>query len=252
MKNSVLILFLLLHAGQLPAASEVDELIKRGAAHDDQRKANDALKYYLPAEKLEPDNAGLMVRIARQYSYLMTEASTDSEKMQLGTTALAYAERAVKLDPNLCEAHLSVAICHGKMLPLMGTRRKLELSRIIKDEADKAVALDPKNDLAWHLLGRWHQELATLGGAFKAVAQLIYGKIPTATNEESAKCFEKAIALNPNRLMHCIELGRTYAQMHRDDEAKKMINKGLAMPNREKEDPESKERGRQALKKLES
>jgi hypothetical protein len=64
------------------------------------------------------------------------------------------------------------------------------------------------------------------------------------------RCFEKAIALNPNRLMHCIEIGRTYALMDRDADARKFITKGLAMPETEKDDPETKNLGRQILKQL--
>ena len=60
----------------------------------------------------------------------------------------------------------------------------------------------------------------------------------------------EAIALNPNRLMHYVELGRVYAQMGRKDEARRQIGTGLAMPNAEKDDPETKARGRELLEKL--
>ena len=70
-----------------------------------------------------------------------------------------------------------------------------------------------------------------------AKAQLIAG----------ARDLETAIAANPARLMHYIELGRTYARMGRTSEARKLIEKGLAMPNIEKDDPEVKARGRETL-----
>jgi hypothetical protein len=50
--------------------------------------------------------------------------------------------------------------------------------------------------------------------------------------------------------MHYIELGRIYAQMGRTQEAREYLNKGLSMPNTEKNDPETKERAREALAKL--
>jgi Flp pilus assembly protein TadD len=61
---------------------------------------------------------------------------------------------------------------------------------------------------------------------------------------------QKAMELNPNRLMHYIELGRIYADMGRKDEARLYINKGLVMPDTEKDDPETKQRGRETLEKL--
>jgi tetratricopeptide (TPR) repeat protein len=115
---------------------------------------------------------------------------------------------------------------------------------------DRTLQLDPRNDTAWHILGRWHRVLADVSGLKRALAGAIYGRLPKGSNEEAVKCLEKAIALNPNRLMHYIELGRVYAQMRRKNEAREFINKGLAMPNVEKDDPETKARGRETLEKL--
>ena len=74
--------------------------------------------------------------------------------------------------------------------------------------------------------------------------------MPDASNEESVKFFKKAIGLNPNRLVHYVELGRTYAQMGKNEEAKAMISKGLSMPNRAQDDAETKRRGRKTLEEL--
>jgi len=84
----------------------------------------------------------------------------------------------------------------------------------------------------------------------RTFAPLVYGKVPTSTNDEAVECFEKAIKLNPRRLMHYVELGRTYAQMGKADEAKRCISKGLALPCTEKDDPETKDKGREMLAKL--
>jgi hypothetical protein len=45
-------------------------------------------------------------------------------------------------------------------------------------------------------------------------------------------------------------LGRVYAQMRRKDLAREYLQKGLAMPNKEKDDPEMREIGRQTLDNL--
>jgi len=92
--------------------------------------------------------------------------------------------------------------------------------------------------------------MAEVSPVKRAMARLVYGELPPAKYEDAERCFEKAIALNPNRLMHYIELGRTFAGMDRDEEARKYINKGLAMAETEKDDPETKNLGRTILKKL--
>jgi tetratricopeptide (TPR) repeat protein len=180
----------------------------------------------------------------------MSDAPKAREKLQLGNTAVDYAQRAVALAPNDPATQLALAISYGKLLSMQETGQQIATSRLIKMAADKVIALDPNNDLAWQVLGRWYQALAGVGGVKRAWARVAYEKLPPAKYEDAVRCFEKAIALNPNRLMHYIELGRTYAQMGRDADARKFITKGLAMPETEKDDPESKNLGRQILKKL--
>ena len=82
---------------------------------------------------------------------------------QLGNTAVDYAQRAVALAPNDPETQLAVAISYGKMLPIEETKQQIATSRLIKIAADKVIALDPKNDLAWQVLGRWYLALADVG-----------------------------------------------------------------------------------------
>lgn len=231
-------------------AQSANDLIGRGDAFDVEFQAAKALQCYLPAEKLEPENVRLLVRVARQYRHLMSDATTSEDKLRFGSIALDYAKRAAALAPNDSEAQLSPAITYGKMLPFQGKREQTEASARIKVGADKAIKLDPCNDLAWHVLGRWHQGLANVGVIKRTLGQLLYGKLPATTNEEAVKCFEKAIAINSDRLRHYIELGRTYAQMGRTADARKFIEKGLAMPDMEHDDPELKQRGRETLSKL--
>jgi tetratricopeptide (TPR) repeat protein len=231
----------------LPARADYQSLVTEGDTFDVKGSNNEALKYYLPAEKLEPNHADLLIKISRQYALRMADLPNDSQKIASGRTALSYAERAVALAPNLCDSHLSVAICLGKLSPYVSSRESVEYSRRIKTETDTAIKIDPKNDYAWHLLGRWNQALANIGGTTRILAKIIYGGLPAASNAEAVRCLKKAMALNPNRLVHVIELGRTYAMMGRNEEAKKLILQGLAMPNREKDDPETKERGKKTL-----
>ncbi len=236
--------------GGLSFAESVSELTAKGDAFDVKYQAKDALKLYLAAEKMEPKSLPLALRIARQYRHLMTDTKGLESKLIYGKFALSYAKRAAALGPEDSEAQLSPAITYGKLSPLVGAKERVEFSPLIKDSADKAIKLNPQNDLAWHVLGRWHQSLAEIGSVKRTMSKLLYGTLPVTTNEESVKCFEKAIAINSNRLRHYIELGITYSHMDRAAEAKLNIEKGLAMPDSEKDDAELKVRGREVMTKL--
>ncbi len=246
----LLIIPILALLAPIPARADFQELVKTGDAHEAKFEFDQALESYLPAEKLEPGNVALLVKISRQYALRMSDLPKDADKLASGRKALAYAERAIAAAPNECDPNLCVAICLGKITPFLGAKEKVEASRKIKEAADKAVKIDPKNDYAWHLLGRWHQSLANIGGVTRAMASIIYGGLPAASNEQAVECFKKAIALNPKRLVHVVELGRTYAMMGHKADAVKYLQQGLAMPNKEKDDPESKQRGQATLKDI--
>jgi Flp pilus assembly protein TadD len=100
------------------------------------------------------------------------------------------------------------------------------------------------------VLGRWHRIASDVGSVRRALASVAYESLPPASIDEGIKCLERAVALNPNRLMHHIELGIAYAQAGRKDDARRSLAKGLGMPSREKDDAGSKESGRAVLDSL--
>ena len=229
---------------------DANALIAKGDEFDKRLQAKEALENYLPADKLKPGNVDLLVRIARQYRHLMADASSKKEKLRLGAVSLEFAHRAAALAPNNSEAQLSPAISYGKMLPFMSSKDQVNASPRIKAAVDRALKLDPANDTAWHILGRWNRVLADVNAVKRVLAKALYGGLPVTTNEAAEKCLLKAIEINPNRLIHYIELGHIYAQMGRKEDAHNYIQQGLAMPDKEKDDPEMREVGRQLLEKL--
>jgi tetratricopeptide (TPR) repeat protein len=245
---------LILSLALLPVAfGQEDEatLIKKGDVFDRKIQPAEALELYLAAEKLKPDHVPLMLRIARQYRHRAAEVTSTEEKIRLSEIGKDYAVRAVLLAPDDPETHLSLAISNAKLVPLLGSREKLEASKAVKSAVDKSLALDPGQDLAWHVLGAWHQRLTEIGPVKRAAAKVLYGEIPEGSSEEAVACFQKAIKLNPNRLSHHIELGLAYAALGKNAEARAALEKGLSMPSVDAGDPDSKRRAREALPKIE-
>jgi len=239
---------LLFPSGALRAET-ADALITEGDFYYAKLQASESLKFYLPAEKLEPNNVRLLVHISREYRHLMSDATSQADKVRLGNVALDYAKRATSLAPRDPDAQLAVAISCGKLQPYQGYHQRFDAVHTIKDATDKALEADPHNDLCWHVLGRWYQGLAEVDQLHRILAQAL-GGLPSATYEEAATCFEKAIQLNPNRLMHYIALGKVYVEMGRKDDGRRLIEKGLAMQCSEKDDTETKQEGEEVLAKL--
>ena len=203
-----------------------------------------------PAEQIDQNDTELLLRIARQYRHLSADVRSKKEKLKYAELGLNYAKRAMALSPKNSEANLSVAISYAKSAELYGNREKIEASRQIKIFADRAVAFDSRNHLAWYTLGRWHQRVSELGGFKRNISAMAYGKLPDASNEDSVKCFSKALALDPNRSVYHVDMGITYAAMKNNEDAKKHIQKGLSLPNKGKDDAATKLRGQKVLNDL--
>lgn len=231
-------------------SQSVPDLIRKTDALDAKNRNAEALVVIQQADQLSPGNAEILYRLAKQKAQLMLDAKSSAERKQLGSEALDAAQRAVAADPKSAETHLSLAIVYGRIAQDESARRKVELSRLIRDEAEIAAKLDPREDYAWHVLGRWNYEMANFNAVLKALAQAIYGKFPDASNEKAVEYLEKSVALRPDRVVHQIELGRAYLAIGEKDKARAALEKGLSLPSVAKDDNETKERGRKALSQL--
>jgi Flp pilus assembly protein TadD len=232
------------------ADSEVARLMAQGLAQDASLDTARALQTFLEAEKLAPNDANVLYRIAREYALSMNDTASKEEQRTRGEQALAYAKRALVADPNNAQAHLAAAICYGRLAPFVDTRTRIGYSRVIKEEADAAVALDPTDAYAYHLLGVWNYELAGLNPLLRGMARVIYGALPDASYEAAERYLKKAVELAPARVSHRVELGRTYAALGKKELAREELRLALSFADRDKDDPESKRRAREALRKL--
>lgn len=206
-----------------------------------------ALASYLEANKKKPNDPAILVKIAKQWGDYMTELKGNQRK-DAAQKSLSYSRQALKAAPKNSDAHLAVALSLGKNVEFMGNKEKVAASRNIKSEAEQALALNPKSDYAHHLLGRWHQNVSEMNGFTRAIAKVVYGGVPKGSLTEALAHFQKARQLRPDRLVHQIEYGRTLVMMGQKEKGSAEIKKGLAMPNKEKDDPQSKARGRAMLK----
>ena len=198
-------LFLLLTIlAALPALAEdpkISALIRHGDAEEKQGHAKAALADFRAAEELDAKNVGVLLRISKAYSDLVDATKPPEAAEQLAHKSLDYAQRALDLDPKIAKAHLSRAIAYGKLTDFVGNKTKLEYSKIIKEETAKSIELDPTDDFAWYVLGRWHAGVANVSGMLRVLAKVVYGGMPAASNEDAVKCLKKATELAPQRTM---------------------------------------------------
>ncbi len=233
-----------------PAAAPADDLVREALAAEARLDTRRALALFQAAAEQRPDDAFLLQKIARQHSDLVVDLPTEAEKKASILRALEHARRAAALDPKNAENVLSLAVCHGKLAVYSGTRQKVEYSRLIREDTERALALNPNYAWAHHLLGRWHYEVADLGATSRLFVKLFYGGLPAASTADAVRCLQRAVELEPDQLQHRLELGFAYAAHGQPAEARAAFEAGLAMPSREKHDEAAKERARAALARL--
>ena len=229
---------------------EVGVLYERALAAQEELRTEDALALLLQVEKVAPDNAKVLQKIARQYSDSTIDTSDDARQNLLLERALDYSQKATEIDPTDPVNVLSLAVVKGKIATLLGNKAKVEAARIIKADARRAIELDPTYAWAHHVLGRWHREVDELGSIARFFTKILYGGLPEASIEEAVFHLEKATELEPENLNHFLELGFAYRAAGEEEKARTNFERGLSMPIKEKHDEAAKTRARRALQQL--
>jgi len=227
-------------------------------AHADRQPPEQALRILIAAKSSvtsatsASSRADLLARISTAWADKVDRdehrknraaAKEDAQK------AVETAEQAVKADAKNAQAHLSLSIACGKMTDFVDNSTKMALSKRIRDEAQRTIALDPKEDLAYHILGRWNFGIATLNPVLRFAARMTYGALPPASLEEAARDLEQAASLAPRRIMHHQQLALVYKAMGQPEKAAQQWKLVLALPVVESDDAAAKKQARAALGK---
>jgi tetratricopeptide (TPR) repeat protein len=145
------------------------------------------------------------------------------------------ARRAVAADSMGADGHFALAAAVGRASLSKGKKERIRRARTIRDEAMRAIALDPRHDGAYHVLGRWNAEIMRLSGLSRFFAKSLLGAgiFGEASWDGAISNMERAVALDPGRLYHRLELAQIYVDRKRYDDARAQLRELEALPDRE-------------------
>ena len=238
-------------AAGAPEAENLAARLEKADRLDDNDHFSEALAVLKEAEKSDPQNVEILYRISRVESDLEEDLSDDSKKKTYALESVAYAKRAIDAAPQNSNAHLAAAIAYGDLTDFVDDRTKMEYSKVIKAEAEKAIEFDSKNDYAYLILARWNFEMTDLNPILKGFAELLYGQMPPASQDKALEDFQKAIALAPNRIIHHYCYGDALARLGRKEQAKAEFQKVLRLTATSKEERGYQQKASAGLKTLE-
>jgi tetratricopeptide (TPR) repeat protein len=250
MKRIIGVLATVLFAA-LAFGQETDtSFIAKGDQFYDQFKNEEALQQYQMAYEADTLNCEALWKLTRAHVDV-GEVSDEEEQRTHYYTAETFGRKAVAACPDNSDTHLQLAIAIGRVALMEGGKKKVSLSGEVKSEAEKAIELNPNDDIAHHVLARWHREVANLSGILKAFAKILYGGLPPASNEEAIEHFKKAIEIAPDHINHHLELGITYEEIKEWALAKAEYDKVMELPVSDSDDPDHKKEAEERLKKVE-
>jgi tetratricopeptide (TPR) repeat protein len=169
-------------------------------------------------------------RLARVESE-MAEDATGAERRELIAWAEQHARAAVRIAPDSALSHEWLAIVLGRKALKEGPKKKLALSREIKSEADRALELNPASARAHHVRALWNRKVASLNLVERLAANTVLGGVPKGASMENAVSdLARAVELEPGFIHHRLELGRTYLQLDRVEEARRELERAASLP----------------------
>lgn len=207
---------------------------------------------YEAMRQTHPESADLYWKLAR-LNISMAEAygPKDSEhRIPLYSKAVDAARKAVAFDSTNAAAHTWLAASLAVKADKIGSKEKLARAREIKRELDRALALNPHDDVAWSILGSYYRQVSTIGWMSRFLGNTFVGKMPEGNPEAAEKAFKKAISLNPRAIRHYHELALLYIDQHRDEEALQALQAAVTKPVLMKSDTRRLEEIRELTRKL--
>lgn len=228
MKGLVLSLVLLLPLALAQNAGAVEKLVDEG-------KFQEAYEAGLRLGSAEG-----LVLAAKAASYYAGYQAKDNEKADWFGRAEAAARRAIQADSNNAEAYFELARAQGRLSQYRGILESLGLASSIKENLDRTLRLNPRHAGAKVALALWHHSLVS-----KNVGWL-YG----ANGNQIMPLFNEAIQLEPQTIIHKVELAGVLAAQGKKEDARRQYEAALAIAPATAADRFDQERARRELAAL--
>jgi tetratricopeptide (TPR) repeat protein len=179
-----------------------------------------------------PQDPQIFWRLSRAYVCMGEVEEDASRRSKALKAAETYARNCIALSPGSEEGHTWLAAALGYLALEAGMQDQIALSRELLEETGKALALNPKNDVALSIRGSFFHALGNVGWVKRQLAGLFIGEIPSGGYAEAESSLLEAIAIAPGIMRHHYELGILYLDMDRIPEACAAFDRASRLPVR--------------------
>jgi regulator of microtubule dynamics protein 3 len=238
-----------LSSAPLLAQSAAEHIVLGDRDHAAMNAAG-ALRHYQAAIQADANNGEGLWRASREAIDLgeFDDAKRDS-LYQLGEQ---YARRAVQAVPGSSMAHFALAKAIGRRALSLGAKERVKYAGEVRKEALESLKLDSTNAGALHVMGRWHANIMRLSGIQRFMAKNVLGgkTFGEANWKDAAALLERASSLEPDRIVHRLELASIYADTGNKTKAREQYQAVMQLKPADYNDKKYQEQAEKALKEL--
>lgn len=221
--------FVLASVAAAPAAAQtIQDHINLGVQSVDQRDLRAARQHFEAALAMDSMSyeanwrgSDALVDIGKETADTLKSPARDS----MYAMAEQWARRAVAANADGADGHFALAQAIGRASLTLGKKERVKRAREIRDEALKAVELDPRHDGAYHVLGRWNAEIMRLSGIQRFFAKSFLGGavFNQASWPNAIQNMERAVSLRPDYIYHHLDLAEMYIDRERWADARTQL-----------------------------
>jgi tetratricopeptide (TPR) repeat protein len=236
--------------------SAISRLLEEVDSLYDSFKSKEAEKVLLKIIELDPHHNEGLIKLARVYIDLgdiipESTARWKERRVKQYYIAEKFAHKAVATNPDGTWGHFYLAASLGRVAMHSSVSEQLDLAPKIRDEAKKAIALDPDNGFAYHILGVWNRRIAKISQLSRFIANtVLWRSVPDGSLEKSMYHLKRATSLNPANIIHHLELAKTYVAMGKQQLAMNHLRKIQELSIQFSDDPLHKENAQRLLQEL--
>jgi tetratricopeptide (TPR) repeat protein len=209
-----------------------------------------ALAHYEEAIKLDPRNYEALWKASRSAVDLGAAERDDAKRDADFKTGEQDARLAVEVNPSDPEGHFNLARALGKNALTQSPRARIKYAKDVRDQALACLKIDPKHPGCLHVMGMWNAEVMRLNGFTKMIAKNFLGGqiFGTASWAEARRYMEEAVANEPDRIVHHVDLAGVYRDIGEKAKARAEYEAVMKLPNRDYNDRQYKAEADAALR----
>jgi tetratricopeptide (TPR) repeat protein len=232
-------LFLILLFGSMPSVSaqSASQLYAEGVQLETNFQELSALYKYRNVLLVSPNHQQALYKCCELMCRIGARESNKKNRDIYFQGAIMYANVLLNLFPNHDETYVALAMSMGRIALTKSGKEKIAMVKDIRNHAERAIAINPSNFKAWHILGKWHYEVSNLSFIEETAVKLFYGGLPDASFTKSIQAYEKARVLHAQFALNYLELAKAYNKKDNKPKAIEMLRLLLKLPIQTEDDP---------------